>query len=202
MVDCELDRTSDCYNLCSLRSASDKSSGIMGQIISCLRRNQSDDNEEENYNAMNHIEQEQRGDVAKPIIKNLHSRTFEDVTQEFSENMREHKERDNCDGFRFHKDNFCHKCTLIAIKADLENGDCQPGGPYGFTQLGFVENFSMKTYYDAKNPTPHISPYCPKHLPTLRNRRQRYNRCNNGSPLCFGNVTRGSIKRITRAYSW
>ena len=111
-------------------------------------------------------------------------KTYNTLVEKFNGAMTYHMAMDECSGYRFHKNNLCDICMRLAIRADTENGHCQPGGPYGFTKLGLSANFDPDTYYDENYPEPILSPRCAKHFPTLEDRQKRYERCSGQSPLC------------------
>lgn len=111
-------------------------------------------------------------------------KTYNALVEEFNTAMTNHILTDKCSGHRFHKNDLCNTCMRLATEADIKNGYCQPGGPYGFTKLGLSADFDPDTYYEENYPEPTLSPRCAKHLPTLEDRQQRYERCSGQSPLC------------------
>ena len=175
---------------CSLQSTFNKDGSIMGQIGSCLFGSCNSGENQDGLSSSSRNNQSHENWEEELVIKNKQSKTYKNVSKEFIDNMEKHKVRDNCTGFKFHKRDPCCKCILIAIKADFDNKYYQPGGPYGFTQLGFVENFDIGIHHNEENPVPYTSPYCPRHFPTLESRAQGYNRCNESSPLCPNQAVR------------
>ena len=109
---------------------------------------------------------------------------YDRLVEKFEAAMTNHMLVDKCSGRKFHKDDLCNTCMRLAVEADIENGYFQPGGPYGFTKLGFSTGFNLTTYYNADYPEPTMSPRCAKHFPTLENKQQRYGRCSGLSPVC------------------
>lgn len=147
---------------------------IMGQIITilndCLGQGP-----EQGQNSS-------RGSSNNPAYDQL--KLYNSLVEKFDAAMTYHMLSDKCSGHRFHKNDLCMTCMRLAIEADIENGHCQPGGPYGFTRLGFNAGFNAKTYYDEDYPEPAMSPRCAMHLPTLKDRQQQYRRCSGQSPQC------------------
>lgn len=172
----------------------------MGQLSSCFfvdhRSNEDRDDSRDN----DHARSSRGVEVRNCASKNGQPKTYKDVSDGFMESMRNHRERDGCAGFRFHKSDPCYRCMGIAIKADFENRYYQPGGPYGFTKTGF--DFSMEGYYDNDNPEPRISPYCPKHLRTLGPTVRGYERCYENTPLCPNQVGKSKADIIARTHSY